>query len=307
MKEYSKKILVSLLILGMVASAMIWFFRHINDEKVPHNIDLFTLLLPGTESIVCINRPDLFGDILKTDIADTLFSPYLSDHSISLIKRLPANQRWIIALNKRESLLCTTVTKHELNIITRSVFALSSPFPAKEETLVGNIKGHFYALNKNKFFGYYEYKGVLVAAYSRKLLEKTALQQIAKEQKKETTILPWLEASRKLNRLVPVNLLFSTDSLQLSVTVDSITSPIPNRWLAADIYFEKDKLCCFGNTTEAGLIDSLYTQLSDTISARIETQWPAIHATTTVEKDNGLLYYTVCGSLSVSNTNPSNE
>lgn len=311
MKEYRKEIVVSLILVGIVASSMMYFFKYIKDGKTPVDIDLFRLLPIESESILCINQPGLFNDLLNAPLGDTLLSVIksenlLSNDLISLIKQLPVNQHYIIAFNKQGTIFYTTDTKHNLIKIRQTIFARTSPYPAREELLAGTIKAQFYALSKNKFFGYYEYKGVLVAAYSRKLLEKAAVRQTASEDPRVITP-PWFQASRKLNRQVPINILFPTDSLRLSLTIDSIAKPIHNRWLAADIYFEKNKLCCFGNTTGSELADSLYIQLSDTISARVKEIWPSIHATASLEKEGGSLYYTVCGSLPVSTVSPSYE
>lgn len=307
MEWKNKKTLIYLLFISAAFSCLLYLFRAIQKEKAPAKINLFSFLLPDSESILCINNPDSFIELLKNETADSLFSTAIPKNACMLLKQFPGNMAWILSFHQNEILFYSHINPSELTRVQQTVFASLSPYPAQEKSLNKSISIYFYALTGKKFFGYFEHNGVIVAGYSRKLLEKAALQQILAEKNKLKEQNPWIAISQKLNRKVPINLLFSTADLNLSLCVDSTEKAQCPLRLTADIYYEKGNLCCFGSIPPIQMPDSLYHQLAERISQQVERLYPQLQVKTLLEIEGNTLFYTVCGKLSVSTTSPSNE
>lgn len=281
-----------------------WFFGNIQQEKRLNSIDLFTWIEPECESVLCVNNAGHFSEMLQKPVSDSVFIHIYSPAFLSFIKQIPASLSYIIAGYKEGSLVYGKVNRHELALLRKQVFEPLSPFQAQEFYTAGGIKVYFYALAGKKFFGYYVYNGVLVAGYSRKLLEKSAL-QINRNNREATS--PWLPLERKRNTKATATLLFPVGTLQLSLRIDSSLQKIPERWIAADLSFDKDQFCCNGNTPFTKMTDSLYCQLSENIRNSLKQKYPQLRITTILDQDENRMYYSVCGSLSVSTISPSNE
>lgn len=287
-----------------IAIAGMRFFGDIQNEKRLNAINLFRLIKPECKSILCINKGSHFSELLQQPIVDSVFVHTYPSVLLSFIKKIPASQLYIIASYEEGYLLYGKVNRHELALLRKQVFDTLSPFPAQEFNTTAGIKVYFYALAGKRFFGYYVYNGVLVAGYSRRLLEKSAL--LINSNSNNTASL-WLPLEKKRNTQAMATLFFPVETLQLSLRVDSSEKKIPQRWIAADLSVDKEQFCCNGNTPFVKMADSLYVQLSENIKNSLEQKYPLLRITSTLEQDESRIYYSVCGSLSVSTTSWSNE
>lgn len=307
MKQHSKKILIYIFLFSAIALSLFYFFLSLQKRQMSEKINLFGLLLPESESILVLNQPEYLNELLKNDTARLLLSETVPGKVLTLIKEIPENNIKILSFHGGEVLIYSHADRKKTEQLKLTLFTALSPYPAQEEIISGKIKAYFYALPGKRFFGYYTRNGVFVAGFSRKLLEKVALRQILLEKSKVVISSAWLTASRKLNRNVPLNLLFSTAPLRLSLCIDSTERSLSDFTLAADLYYKKDRLCCFGSVPLIQLEDSLYFQLAEKISSQVERLYPRLKIKTFLEVENNQLFYSVCGTSSVSTTNPSNE
>lgn len=307
MEQRSKKILTFLFIASAVISGLSYFILFLQKEQTREKTNLFELILPESNCILCVNQTEYLNGLLKNDTASRLLTELIPGKAFGLLKDIPEGNTKVLSFLDEEILIYSHIDGKTKDRIQHSLFSGLSSYPAQEEIICGNIKAYFHALPEKKFLGYYIRNGVVVAGYSRKLLEKAALRQVLLEQNKTSRSSVWLSASRKLNGNVPINLLFSTAPLKLSLCVDSAEISLSDFTLAADIYYEKDRLCCFGSLPLIQMNDSLYHQLAEKISLQIEKLYPHLTIKTFLEVENGQLFYSVSGMSAISTVNPSNE
>ena len=307
MKLHSKIFLSYIGILSAIILSLSYFFLFIQKEQTGEKTNVFGLLLPESECILCVNQNEYLCRLLKNDTAVPILSEVIPAGAVALIKEIPSDVPFILTFQGEEILIYTHVDQIKTIQFNRSLFASLSPYPPQEEIINGKLKAYFYALPEKKFFGYFTHNGILVAGFSRKLLEKAALRQILLDQGMTNISSRWYTASKRLNLKVPLNLMCSTEPLRLSLCVDSIERPLSNFTLTADVYYEKESLYCFGSLPLIQMEDSLYHQLAEKISIQTENLYPRLAVRTFLEIEDEQLFYSVCGTSSISTTNPSNE
>lgn len=293
MNAYKREIVIFIIAALATLSAVWYFFGKMEKTKTAVQTDLYTLVAPASEAILGVNRPDIFAKyILPDSSAWQAFASRIPPVYLSLIREYPGLTELLFSFHAQGVLFYTKATEAQVSRMEENFINKKFGSFAPQKQTVGEITFTYYPDTGNRFFGYYQYHGIFVASYSRKLLEEVARIQT----KPIRYLLPEQETIRRsLDRNAPLNLMFESDRLNLYVTLsDSTEWHIRGRWLGADLFTSKGNLCYFGSIPYEPEADSLYSALGDTLTLRLKQLFPQLPVTSQFSIDNGQVLYTGC-------------
>jgi len=147
----------------------------------------------------------------------------------------------------------------------------------------------------NRVFGYYQHEGILVASYSKKLLEEVAQKQV----RKNVSILPELkDILERQNHNTPMTITIPSGLLNTYIQVNDTTEWVMDRtWLSADLYTSEGSICFSSSYQDIDLPDSLYTALGDTLSLRFRQWEPSLNTLFQIHQEDGWIHFTGCSPL----------
>lgn len=299
MKTLKREIVIGIVTALATLSAVGFFFRKMEKEKAVMQTDLYTFIPSSPEAVLSINRPPLFSKTLLKDTAIyTAFASKIPEVFLSIIRNTSQNIPMLFSFHPSGIVLYMPADPDRIKkmeeTIFKNLFGSFSPQMQKN----GEISFIYYPDVENRFFGYYTYKGIWVASYSKKLLEKVA--QLQKNAIYPLFSLP-LTIRESFDRNAPANLMFKSNLLNLYRVTDSLVCAegrMPDSWLGADLFASEGNVCVFGSLP-FGENDSLCFALADTLSRRIEQLFPSLRLTHQVTKEKDKIFYTGCNEKKI--------
>lgn len=294
MKTLKREIVIGILTALATVSAVWFFFRKMEKEKIVMQTDLYALIAPDPEAILSVNRAPLFSKtLLKDSAVYAAFASKIPEVYLSIICNTSQNIPLLLSFYSSGIVLYMPADNDRIkrmeDTVFKKLFGSFSPQIQKN----GEFSFIYYPDVENRFFGYYTYRGICVASYSKKLLEKVARSHSNGSYPIPSSLRTVRES---FDRNAPANLMFQSNLLNLRIVTDSLTSrewKMPDRWLGADLFVSEGNSCYFGSfPCEEN--DSLYLALTDTLSLRMEQLFPSLHIIQEVTKDKDKIYYTGC-------------
>lgn len=295
MKALKREIVIGIVTALATLSAVWLFFENMEKEKISVQTDLYTLIAPYPNVILSINRPLLFSKTFLNDSSiQKAFASKIPEVYSSIIRHIPSKSPLLLSFHP-QGILCYAkvdngwIKKMQTDVF-QNLFGSFSPQIQKK----GDLTFFYYPDTRNRFFGYFSYKGIWVASYSKKLLEEVAKLQ---QSSANTTPPAWKLIQKSFDRLAPANVMFRAELLNLYVITDTIASTgwrVPDGWMGGDLFTSEGHVCYFGNLPYDTAADSLYVALADTLSSRIEHLFPSLRLTHQLTNEKGKIYYTGC-------------
>ncbi|WP_046149886.1 hypothetical protein [Parabacteroides sp. HGS0025] len=295
MMAYKREIVIFIITALATLSAVYYFFGDMEEGKNVAQTDLYTLTAPSPAAILSVNRPAAFAKLILTkQPVYQAFASEIPEIFLSIVQKntaIPALQfsfhtQGVVMYAKADKSIVDNIE----NKILKSSFGAFEPQKQKK----GEITFTYFPDAGNRFFGYYQYEGIWVASYSKKLLEEVATMQtnhtnqLQKEQ---------IHLCKSLDRNAPLNLLIRSEKLNLYVkTNDSTQWKIDDRWLGADLFESEGNICYFSNLPYHAPADTLYRTIADTLSLRLEQYFPQLHISSQSYEEDGKVFYTGCTS-----------
>jgi hypothetical protein len=276
MRGYLKEIIISIVAILVMLMAMMAYFKAMNEEKANSRIDMYTLVPPTATSILAVNRPMVFSRmILNNPLLNKIFAREIPEVFLSVVRKGQQTAPIVFSFHPQGVLAYMQVGSKTAHTIANDI--LPEKFrPYSPQIQTGNgINFYYYPDAENHFFGYYIHNGIWVGSYSRRLLERAALQQ-----EREEVLLPeemkHLRTSFDTN--APVNIICPAGQLGIS----SLS------WVAADLFISEGAFCCYGSLPHTAVDSSLYRSIGDSLARRIEARYPQLRVSfqTRIEKQS---------------------
>ncbi|WP_455628214.1 hypothetical protein [Parabacteroides chinchillae] len=296
MKAYQREIIVCIVVVMATILAVWFFFGTMEEEKTAVQTDLYSLIAPEPNALLAVNKPAVLTNvILKHQQLHDIFSSYLPDIYLSILQKTPSMPSTLFSFHSQGIVMYTHADGGFDLLIEKEVLKPLLGIYSPQKTVKDGITFTYYPESGRQFFGYYQHQGVFVASYSKKLLESVAQQQI----KNKRSITKELDKTQQLADIhAPLNLIVPANKLDLYVNFnDSLQWRIHDKWLLADVFTNEGKVCCFGSQPYFASLDTLYNQMADTLSKRIETVFPQLHITPEIYHDDNMVYYTGCSPM----------
>lgn len=293
MKEYRNEIIIALVsIIGAILATWFFFFS-IDEKKITVQSDLFSVVAPNPNALLCINRPSMLSKIiLSDDYTKKIFAPHLPPVFAKIIDKNPGIPFYLISYHEQGEVIYANATLEQAYQIADNILhPYFSSFDPKR-TLIDKAEFTFYALPGNRFFVTYYNQGVWAASFSKKLLDEICLQQKIGQTALSDRI---LSQKKLMDRNAPLNLLMPAPSLDISVQInDSIRMGLGNGWVYADLFSSDGKLCCFSGIPYNAQLDSIYPIMADSVVRRLKTFYPNHNFLPQLSKDAERIYFTAC-------------
>lgn len=294
LKEDIGIIVLSLLIAAVSASYFLGFLQR---EKEAETQDLYYLLPTQPKSVLAINQPTAFAHLLleKTPGVDIL-QRWIPEAFLYLLRQEPKTSFLLFSFHPEGVICYAKANKKQAEALEQDI--LRSYFPAyepQEETL-HDIRFRYYADTGSRFLGCYQYEGVWVASYSKRLLEQVVRKQLLpQEQADEDELSPFF---RQFDRNATANLLFPSDGWQIQVARhDTILWKYNLPWVSTDLFPSEGNICGFCSFPYAVPNDSLYEAMGDSLAIQLEALFPRLHVTPQTSQDSSEVYFTFCSPL----------
>jgi len=292
MKEYRKEIIIALISVAVAILAVWFFFFSIDEKKVTIQGDLYTIIAPNPNALICINRPSLLTKIILSDNnKQDLFTPYIPQVFLSVLDKgvIPF---YLISYHAQGEVLYAKATMEQADEIAFKVLHTYFNSYDPQRIVVDGAEYTFYAIPGNRFFVTYYNNGVWAASFSKKLLEYVAIQQSGGKLSLPESI---SDQRKLLDRSAPLNIIFPAERLNVYTQInDSTQVNLGNGWIYADIYVSENKLCSFTRIPYHASFDSIYPLLADTLQLRLNSFFPQHNFMLQFDKDNDQIYYTTC-------------
>ena len=290
MNAYKREIVIFVIAALATLSAVWYFFGSLEKKKAAVQTDLYTLVAPASEGILSVNRPDIFAKYILSDSSTRqAFASRIPEIYLSLIRQYPELPEILFSFHPQGVLFYTKASENQVAEIEDHYIKKTFSSFAPQRQKIGDISFIYYPDAGNHFFGYYQYKGIWIASYSRKLLEEAARIQTGHF----NHLLPaQKEIIRTFDRNTPLNLMFQSDSLHLYISLsDSTEWRLRNLWLGVDLFSGKGKLGFFGTFPYQPEADSLYAALGDTLSLRLNQLFPQLSITSQFSIENSQVLF----------------
>lgn len=279
-------------IAALATLAAVWFFfSKMQEKKRAVRTDLYTLVAPGADVMLAVNRPATFArHILTKQRLHQAFATEIPDIYLSILRENPYLPALLFSFHPQGVVLYARADKEQVKQIEKNTLKKFFPSFAPRTQAEESIDFIFYPDTGNRFFGSYQHDGIWVASYSKKLLREAARTQL----NHTNNLSAAQDRLRKtLDRNAPLNLMIQADSLNLYVTLDDSSQwRVRNRWLGADLFMNAGYLCYFGTLPYYADMDSLYAPLGDTLTRRLEQKFPQIHIKSQLKTEKDKVLYT---------------
>ncbi len=294
LKEDIGIIVLSLLIAAVSASYFLGFLQR---EKEAETQDLYYLLPTQPKSVLAINQPTAFAHLLleKTPGVDIL-QRWIPEAFLYLLRQEPETPFLLFSFHQEGVICYAKANKKQAekleHDILRSYFSAYEP---QEETL-HDIRFRYYADTGSRFLGCYQYGGIWVASYSKRLLEQVVRKQLLpQKQTDDDDLSPFF---RQFDRNATANLLFPSDGWQIQVARhDTILWKYNLPWVCTDLFPSEGNICGFCSFPYAVPNDSLYEAMGDSLAIQLEALFPRLHVTPQTSQDSSEVYFTFCSPL----------
>ena len=294
LKEDIGIIVLSLLIAAVSASYFLGFLQR---EKEAETQDLYYLLPTQPKSVLAINQPTAFAHLLleKTPGVDIL-QRWIPEAFLYLLRQEPETSFLLFSFHPEGVICYVKANKKQAekleHDILRTYFSAYEP----QEEILHDIRFRYYADTGSRFLGCYQYEGVWVASYSKRLLEQVVRKQLLpQEQSDEDELSPFF---RQFDRNATANLLFPSDGWQIQVARhDTILWKYNLPWVCTDLFPSEGNICGFCSFPYAVPNDSLYEAMGDSLAIQLEALFPRLHVTPQTSQDSSEVYFTFCSPL----------
>lgn len=294
LKEDIGIIVLSLLIAAVSASYFLGFLQR---EKEAETQDLYYLLPTQPKSVLAINQPTAFAHLLleKTPGVDIL-QRWIPEAFLYLLRQEPKTPFLLFSFHQEGVICYAKANKKQAekleHDILRTYFSAYEP----QEEILHDIRFRYYADTGSRFLGCYQYEGVWVASYSKRLLEQVVRKQLLpQEQADEDELSPFF---RQFDRNATANLLFPSDGWQIQVARhDTILWKYNLPWVSTDLFPSEGNICGFCSFPYAVPNDSLYEAMGDSLAIQLEALFPRLHVTPQTSQDSSEVYFTFCSPL----------
>lgn len=293
MKAFKREIVIIALTALATLLAVGYFFIDMKEGINVAQTDLFALTATQHKAVMTINRPAVFARMfLSKPSIYKAFASEIPDIYLSLLQKNTEIAEAQFSFHPQGIVMYAKADKSTTGRIENELQNNIFPSFAPQRQIKGGIAFTYYPEAGNRFFGFYQWNGIWVASYSKKLLEEVAyLQRSRKENLEEEE----KQLHESLDRNAPLNLQIKSELLDLYVNKDDSTRWKLNRkWLGADLFESEGNICYFGSLPSQEPADSLYRSVADTLSARLEQRFPHLHITSQCYEENGKIYITGC-------------
>lgn len=295
MKRYRKEIVLGSTFFLILCITTGLFYTEIRQEKKMASIDLSSLLLPGTEGVMVVNRPDdLRSTILPYPNIKSVFSRFLPDIYFSVIQEVSCPL--LFSFHPKGVVLYAKINKDEMNIlkgIFTGYFNNYAPYLNKEE----KIRYHSYPDTEGRFFNYHYQNGIFISSYSGKLLE-SAIEGLNSSQ--NTTSSDLHKAIRGFDTHVPFNVCIPAQRIDSLIYInDSLSLVIEDQWISSDYFTNEGNICSFGYLPVSLPQDSVNRHMADSalnsfITDKYRELFPSLFIETQVSIEPDKISYTGC-------------
>lgn len=295
MKTYKREIVIFFLTALATLSAVFYFLGDLEDEKNLSQTDLYTLTAPTPEAILAVNRPSTFAKIILTKgPIYQAFASQIPEIYLTIIQSIPNITSLQFSFHQQGIVMYAKVDKSIVEQIEENVLKNLFKYFAPQQQIRGGVTFTYYPDTGNRFFGYFQQNGIWVASYSKKLLEEVFNLQ---RKKRNGFTKEQMQIRQSLDENAPLNLMIQSKVLDLyPKTNDSTLWRISDSWLGADIFESEGNICFFSNLPYLEKADTIYRNIADILSIRLEYYFPQLHISNQIYEEDGKIYYTGCGS-----------
>jgi hypothetical protein len=282
MKDYLKEIIISAAALLIMSLAIAAYFKAMNEEKANSRVDVYTLIPPTATTILSVNRPEVFSRmILGNSLLNKIFAREIPEIFLSVIRENRQAALTVFSFHPQGVLCYMQAGSRTAHTIAHGQLPEKfKPYSPLKQTVNG-INICYYPDAANHFFGYYVHNGIWVGSYSKKLLERAALQQDRNE-----VMLP--EEVKRLRAssgtTAPLNIICPAGELGLGNL----------SWVSADLFISEGRFCCYGSLPYTVADSASYVSIAETLSRRIESKFPDIRITFQINREAEMIYCTGC-------------
>jgi len=279
MRVYLKEIIYSTLFSLTVIAGVVYFMRKMENDKTANDIHLHDYILPGTNTVIRINHPELFSE---TSFPESSLSGYIPGLYFDMIKQI--NSPCFLLAFTADGIVFYCKTKDSVDELMAGTY---KPITQK----MGDVSLNYGLDKSHNFFGYYHHEGLFVASYSRKSLEAVAALHSASGNNSHADLKQQIAT---FDKSAICNIAIPSDSVNLAIMMnDTILWKPEQEWLELDIFVNDNHLCCLSSFKQ----DSLNTSVGDTLGKRIETLFPYIEVDINSSEDETDVFYTFCLTL----------
>lgn len=293
MKDHRREIVIFILTALATLSAVYYFFGDMKKGMNVAQTDLYTLTAPSPEAILTVNRPAIFaGMILSKKPVYQAFASEIPEIFLSIIRKNKELSALQLSFHTQGVVMYAKADKNTVSHIESEILSSTFASFAPQKQTKGEITFIYFPDTDNRFFGYYQYNGIWVASYSKKLLEEVAdIQRNQKNYLQKEQV----KLRKTLDKNAPLNLMIQSEKLNLYVrTGDSTLWKISDRWLGADLFESEGNICYFSSLPYLAPADTLYRTIADTLSLRLEQRFPQLHISSQSYEEDGKVFYTGC-------------
>lgn len=285
MRAYLKEIFISMGAILVMSLAITAYFKAVREEKASSRSDVYALIPPNANTLLAVNRPSVFNRmILNNASLYKMFAGEIPEIFLSLIRKNQQMTLIVFSFHPQGVVCYMQAGSKTAGEISKEILpGKFAPYSPQKQTGDG-VDFYYYPDTENRFFGYYVHKGVWVGSYSRKLLERAALQQ-----KDGRVLLPAGMNSRRasFDTNAPLNILCRAEELGVSGM----------EWLSADLFVSEGKICCYGSLPYNSPGDSQYLSLGETLSKQISRRFPRLQLSFQISRENEAVYLTGCSPI----------
>ena len=178
MKTFLKEI-QTYIIIGVIALVAISILLvRIKNTQSSANVNLIEMVPSSATAFIRINNPNNMRKYILSDKnIKEAFKSEIPEVFLSIIQFIQGNQSSLCSFHPQGIIFYAHVNEfQEKNIKEKILRPCFGSFAPQSQKIAGtDIK--YYAGKENRFLGYYTKGGILVASYSRKLLEETLVRQ----------------------------------------------------------------------------------------------------------------------------------
>jgi len=295
MRNWQRELTIAGIAIVILLAAAWRLFNHIKDEKKYEQVDLYAQIAADPGLILSVNHPVHLTALLEPQTPlKPVFTSFIPDIYFSIIKSCSPLSSPLFTFHPEGVIFYAKTNSKDIRRIENKVL---KPYFEDYPPTVQNNEGihfNFFPDTSGHFFGYYHNEGIMVASYSRKLLEKAAYRSL--RPKKNVPVIKDSILS-VIDKKALINIIFPADSLNLYTQInDSTFWHIRDQWIGSDLFTNDGKICCYGQLPYQSFSDSVYYSMADTISMRLENLFPGLTITSEINNDGKEVYYMGCSS-----------
>lgn len=284
MKAYLKEIFISMAAILVMSLAITAYFKAMREEKAGSRSDVYALIPPNAHTLLAVNRPAVFNRmILNNPPLYKLFAGEIPEIFLSIIRQNRQMALIVFSFHPQGVVCYMQAGSKTAGEINKEILPEKfRPYSPQKQAGDG-VDFYYYPDTENRFFGSYVHNGIWVGSYSRKLLERAALQQ-----KEGRVLLPADMNGRRalLDANAPLNIIFRAEEVGVGGM----------EWLSADLFVSEGKICCYGSLPY-DVLGSRYLSVGETLSKRIAQRFPRFRLSFQINREDEAVYLTGCSPI----------